>query len=98
MKTKVRKTYHTKARAGSLLLAFLFTVATLQAQQVKEGSNSLQVLKTKLDSKRMTFVAQAANPARGSIIQLTNLYDLQLKGDTLIAALPFFGRAFTAPV
>ena len=79
-------------------MAFLFTVATLQAQQVKEGSNSLQVLKTKLDSKRMTFVAQAANPARGSIIQLINLYDLQLKGDTLIAALPFFGRAFTAPV
>ncbi|HZH00002.1 MAG TPA: DUF4251 domain-containing protein [Flavisolibacter sp.] len=98
MKTKDRKTYQTKARVGALVLAFLFTVVTLQAQQVTEKSNSWQVLKAKLDGKRMTFVAQAANPARGSIIQLTNLYDLQLKGDTLVAALPFFGRAFTAPV
>jgi hypothetical protein len=98
MKTKVRKTYQTKAREGFFILAFLFTVVTLQAQQVTEKSTSWQVLKAKLDGKRMTFVAQAANPARGSIIQLTNLYDLQLKGDTLVAELPFFGRAFTAPV
>ena len=98
MKTTVRKTYHTKVWVGSLLLAFLFSVVTLQAQQLPEKRNNSQVLKAKLDSKRMTFVAQAANPARGSIIQLTNLYDLQLKGDTLVAELPFFGRAFTAPV
>ncbi len=37
-------------------------------------------------------------PATGSLINLTSLYDLQLSNDTLVSELPFYGRAYVAPM
>jgi hypothetical protein len=41
---------------------------------------------------------QYAQPSRGTTRQLTSGYDLRLSGDTLVAQLPYFGRAFSAPI
>lgn len=49
-------------------------------------------------AKQFKFTAQTATPMSGRVIQLTSQYDVQLKNDTLIAFLPYFGRAFTAPL
>ena len=35
---------------------------------------------------------------RGRTIQLTSDYTLTVRGDTVIAFLPYFGRAYTAPL
>ena len=46
----------------------------------------------------LIFKAETANPARGRTRQLTPEYDLVVTPDTVISFLPYFGRAFAAPV
>jgi hypothetical protein len=97
MKQKTGKRIRQK-HGGSFITDIPLYSSNPASQQVTEKINSSQVLKAKLDGKRMTFVAQAANPARGVHHSLTNLYDLQLKGDTLVAALPFSDGLLQSPV
>lgn len=56
------------------------------------------VVRRKMEDKKFTFVAQSANPMRGRVVQLTSLYDLRISGDSVIAALPYYGRAYSAPI
>lgn len=51
-----------------------------------------------VEERRFVFVAQQALPLRGPMIPLTTLYQVVVSGDTLRSDLPYFGRAFTAPV
>jgi hypothetical protein len=51
-----------------------------------------------INSKNFTFIAERVNPFRGASRNLTSLYDVELKRDTLISFLPFFGRAYQAPL
>jgi hypothetical protein len=51
-----------------------------------------------IDTHRFTFVAERVNPQRGSSRVLTSYYDVTVKPDTLICYLPYFGRAYQAPV
>lgn len=51
-----------------------------------------------IEAKNFVFVAQNANPQRGRNIFLTTYYDVKVSPDTLAADLPYFGRAFSAPV
>lgn len=44
------------------------------------------------------FQAQTALPQQGRILQLTPEFDLTVTPDTLISYLPYFGRAFVAPI
>jgi len=50
-----------------------------------------------ISQKRFVFRADVANPIRGmQTRQLTGEYDLTVAGDSLIAYLPYFGRAYLA--
>lgn len=44
------------------------------------------------------FRAETALPQQGRIQQLTPEFDLTITPDTLISYLPYFGRAFVAPI
>lgn len=44
------------------------------------------------------FQAQTALPMRGRVRYLTSPYDLSVSRDTLEAYLPYFGRAYSAPI
>lgn len=44
------------------------------------------------------FHAQTALPMRGRVRYLTSEYDLKVSPDTLQAFLPYFGRAYSAPL
>ena len=76
-----------------LLYSFilLFVSATLFAQHKNDRVKSI------IESKHYTFVAQSALPVRGSFRNLTSEYDLRVIGDSLSVYLPYFGEAF-APV
>ena len=45
-----------------------------------------------------TFYAQTALPMRGRSRPLTSEYDLRVTPDSITAWLPYFGRAYTAPL
>ena len=51
-----------------------------------------------IDTHRFTFIAERVNPLRGSSRILTGYYDVTVKPDTLICYLPYFGRAYQAPL
>lgn len=83
-----------------LFLIACFALHTVQAQA--EGSNrdneKTNLVSNLLNSKNFVFKAQFALPMAGRSIQLTSDYDVQVKGDTVQAFLPYFGRAFSAPM
>ena len=51
-----------------------------------------------INTHRFTFVAERVNPLRGSSRVLTSYYDVTVKPDTVICYLPYFGRAYQAPI
>lgn len=52
----------------------------------------------KVENRNYTFVAQRAFPMGGRSINITYNYSLKVSNDTITAYLPYFGRAYTAPM
>jgi hypothetical protein len=73
------------------LIALLFVSGALWAQHKSDRVRSI------IESKHYTFVAQSALPSKGSFRNLTSDYDLKVLGDSLSVYLPYFGEAF-API
>jgi|SRR6476661_2163347 len=65
--------------------------------QVSDSAKAAQIEQL-ITIKHFTFVAEQALPSGGRSINLTSRYDLSINGDTLISFLPYYGRAFTAPI
>lgn len=80
---------------GTLLLSL-----ALAAQGTKESrdNDKTEKVKTLIESKSFTFVAQSVTPMRGGTRQLTTTYNLKVLPDKVDADLPYFGRAYTAPI
>jgi len=78
-----------------LILTFLISscLLTIKAQDKNAGE-----VKKIVESKNYIFKAQSASPQTGSIRQLTSDYDLTISGSKVISYLPYFGRAYTAPI
>lgn len=77
-----------------LLSGLLFFAMT---SGVVAQSKDAAVNKRIVEEKNFVFIAQQASSARGNIVPLTAGYDFTVTSDTVIAYLPFFGRAFSAP-
>lgn len=75
-----------------VIITFFAGVHTTSAQ--KTGTD----IKTMIESKSFVFTAQTARPLRGGIQQLTGGYELTITPGSIIAYLPFYGRAQTLPI
>jgi hypothetical protein len=51
-----------------------------------------------IGNRHFIFRAQSATPQTGGFIQLTSLYDIRISNDSVISNLPYYGRAFVAPI
>ena len=80
-----------------LLLIFLLSTTLFRATAQHEAKSSLTIAEL-LNSKKFVFNAQSATPTGGRVIQLTSSYGFKLSNDSLKADLPYFGRAFSAPI
>jgi Domain of unknown function (DUF4251) len=78
-----------------LFFATSLTVANAQNEKQKEKQQQVQQL---VESKEYVFVAQSMSPTRGGMRQLNSSYDLHVSSDSVIAYLPYFGRAYSAPI
>lgn len=74
-----------------ILLMSLFCIKEVQAQ--KDSA----IVRQNIEGHRFIFVAQTASPQRGRLVQLTSQYDLRVTPDSVISALPYYGRAYSAP-
>lgn len=72
--------------------------ATLFLNNAKAQNLSASQVDSLINSKHYTFKAERMEPQRGRQRYLTSEYFLRVAGDSLISALPYFGRAYTAPI
>jgi hypothetical protein len=77
-----------------LVISFLLIAAIASAQEDEKAL----IIQHAVDTKNFVFKAETVTPQRGRIRQLTPEYDLTIRPDTVMAFLPYFGRAFTAPI
>ena len=72
-------------------MAFCFNAAIAQ-----DSSGSVQ---SAIESRRFAFSVQSVMPTGGAMRQDSWVgYGLRVAGDSLVADLPYFGRAYSAPV
>jgi len=81
-----------------LLMITVFTAFTATAQEPGKPTKEQLSIHKQIENKRFLFVAQTALPMRGRSVQLTSSYDLRVSGDSIIAYLPYYGRAYSAPM
>ena len=80
------------------LFSIVFTsFATVLTAQKKPSDKAVQITNM-LDSQHYVFYAQSVLPASGRQRYLTSEYTLSVSKDTIICELPYFGRAYSAPI
>ncbi|ANH81825.1 hypothetical protein A8C56_13305 [Niabella ginsenosidivorans] len=96
----------------ALLFLLIITGVVCSCSSQQQISNRDSKIAQLIDEQTYTFVAQSVLPTEDSrynvrnmfpnssanLYQLTSRYDLKITQDSVIAYLPFFGRAYTAPV
>lgn len=82
------------------IAVLLLLLVTISCGQQKEavGDTAAGSTEALINQKHYTFRARTLLPPGGRTIQLTTNYDLRIAGDSLISFLPYFGRAYSAPV
>jgi len=89
------KKYSFSAIISALLLALLLP-AGMMAQ--KKDSIKAAAIREMVTNQQYTFKAQTASPLAGRLRQLTTEYDLKVSKEQIVAYLPYFGRAYSAPL
>jgi hypothetical protein len=74
----------------TIVLTF-FSAAFANAQNLDKS-----VVQGFIKSKEFVFKAQTVLPMNGMSRQLTSDYDVKFLGDSIVAYLPYFGRAYSA--
>jgi hypothetical protein len=75
------------------LVTVFLIVPSLKAQELDSA-----VVRKAVETKNYIFKAQTATPQRGGFRQLSSEYDFVVKPDTIVSYLPYYGRAFSAPI
>ena len=85
---------------STFFLVALIAAQTVYAQDAKKEKEAVQAeaVKNKIDGKRYVFQAQSAMPMKGKSRQLSPGYTLTVSPDTVMCDLPYFGRAYQAPM
>jgi len=95
----MKNTFKSMLVFSILLLASSTSVIFAQESEKKskkqERSEKVAAL---INSRHYVFEAQTVNPSGGRSRQLTSWYGVTLKGDTMGSELPYFGRAYSAPI
>ncbi len=83
-----------------VLIALLLSGFVASGQGLKEDKK--QEKRTQIEnlvaSKSYAFIAQTAFPTGGRTINLTSVYSVKISGDTVVSDLPYYGRAYVAPI
>ncbi|MDE3184654.1 MAG: DUF4251 domain-containing protein [Bacteroidota bacterium] len=81
-----------------IFISLISTVFFSCSSSKKAAKLNVEDIRSMINAKQFTFVAERVNPLRGSSRILTSNYDVQVKKDTIECYLPYFGRAYQAPI
>ena len=82
----------------SVLWLALVSFSQSAGAQTDDKNARKPAIKQMIDSHNFVFVAQSVTPLRGRFRNLTSEYDVKVAGDTMVSYLPYFGRAYSAPL
>ncbi len=82
----------------SMTIFMLSSCSSTKKIQSESGKSSSALVKNMVDSQKFVFVAESVNPLHGRYRNLTSSYDVSVFKDSLVSYLPYFGRAYTAPI
>lgn len=85
-------------RAILVLTAIVILGFSCKAGDSLTKQEVITKLTEKIESTNYTFVPQTALPMSGKSISLDYSYSLKVSKDTINSYLPYFGRAYTAPI
>lgn len=80
-----------------LAITLVFYACTAQQSQAEMQQEDLDRIEA-LDQREYIFIAKQVSPQRGGMWPLTTYYDMVVSADSVNVQLPYFGRAFTAPL
>lgn len=81
------------------ILLFVMTIlVSCKSSDPLARQRAIEAFDQKVESSKYTFTARQAFPMSGRNIHLTSGYTLKITPDTISAYLPFFGRAYSAPI
>ncbi|GAA4435613.1 DUF4251 domain-containing protein [Ravibacter arvi] len=81
--------------AGSLAVALAFGACSSQKASTARSS---QEISTAFDEQSYQFQATFLQPSRGRMRQIVGNYFMKVEKDRISADLPYFGRAYSAPI
>jgi hypothetical protein len=76
----------------------IISIALFGAVTAFSQDNNQNPTTQAIQAKQYTFKARTAMPTSGSTRQLTSDYDFTVSHDSVISYLPYFGRAYVAPI
>lgn len=81
------------------LVLFFITAGIIPAVSQAQNKKDKQAqIKEMVEAQNYVFKAQTALPSSGRSRQLNTDFDLRISKDTIVSYLPYFGRAYTAPL
>ncbi len=82
-------------KALKIFVWLMFATTFISVANAQNAGNNVKAL---IDAQNFVFVAQNVTPMSGRMRLLTTEYTLTVTRDSVIADLPYFGRAYSASI
>lgn len=90
--------YNNKFTFIALIVLFTSLISCGTSQTAAEKAKKAKLMDERIENLDFRFIANHAYPIGYPSIPLTSVYDVEVMPDTIKAYLPFFGRAYRAPM
>ena len=81
---------------AAMAVALLAGCAT-SAEKLERQARDAAFVEEALQSRHYTINIRMMYPQKGRAVNVTSNYSVEVKGDTLVSYLPYFGRAYNVP-
>lgn len=80
------------------MLCLFFSIGVFGCFAQDTSDQTTVTLQSAIEHKSYTYLVQSVTPMKGGTRQLNPGYTLSIKGDTLVANLPYFGRVYQSSI
>lgn len=82
----------------AMTVLLLLAACATSAERAEQAARMAVAVDQALASRHYKVSVQTMHPRRGRIVNVTSDYSLEVRGDTLVSYLPYFGRAYNIPL
>lgn len=81
-----------------MAVLLLLAACATTAERAEREARLAEAVDQAVASRHYTVSVQSMHPRRGRVVNVTSDYSLEVRGDTLVSYLPYFGRAYHIPL